>query len=515
MSIVFKVPYLTTMDSLLIYIQALVVAVITFALFKYLSKIYKQSSYWKKHGVPRLHTSWALLFGIGDFVEYCKYVYNYCPSAKYAAFTEFSSSVTVLRDPELIKMVTIKYFDHFPDHRSFVTEEMDPVFGKNVFSLTGDRWREIRNTLSPSFTTNKMKFIFDLASKCSQEFAKYLYDHPEFSSTIEAKDAFTRYTNDVIATVAFGIEVNSMKHRDNEFYLYGKDAAKFNGVFRLLKLVLFRLSPRMMRMAGFRFLTRSTSEFFWRVINETVKTRDERGIVRQDMIHLLMQARDDKKHEITIEDIVAQAFIFFLAGFETSSTAMCYAIYLLALHQDVQAKLRDEVDRYLEEENGKISYESLSKMKYMDMVVSETLRLYPPSLLTDRVCVKKLELPPARDGYDGVTINPGENIWIPILGIHTDPKYFPNPEKFDPERFSDENKNNIVPYTFIPFGLGPRQCIGNRFALMEIKLLLVHLLQKFVIKPNEKTAVPLVFKKSSFTLIPKDGFWVSLEKREG
>nr|XP_034180232.1 cytochrome P450 9e2-like [Osmia lignaria] len=502
------------MDSLLIYIQTLVVVVITFALFKYFSIIYKQSSYWKKHGVPRLRSSSMILFGFGDFVEYCKYVYNHCPSAKYAAFIDFGTSITVLRDPELIKTVTIKYFDHFPDHRSFVTEEMDPIFGKNVFSLTGDRWREMRNTLSPSFTTNKMKFIFDLVSKCSQEFTNYLYDHPEFSSMIEAKDAFTRYTNDVIATVAFGIDVNSLKHRDNEFYTYGKDATNFSGVFRLLKFVLFRISPRMMRMVGIRFLSNSTSEFFWRVINETVKTRDERGIVRQDMIHLLMQARHDEKHQITIEDIVAQAFIFFLAGFDSSSTAMCHATYLLALNQDVQARLRDEVDRYLEEENGKISYESLSKMKYMDMVISETLRLYPPSLLTDRTCVKKLELPPAMDGYDGVTINPGESVWIPIFAIHRDPKYFPDPEKFDPERFSDENKNNIVPYTYIPFGLGPRQCIGNRFALMEVKLLMVHLLQKFVIKPNEKTSIPLVFEKSSFTLIPKDGFWVSFEKRE-
>ena len=487
---------------------------IIFALFKYFSIIYKQSSYWKKHGVPQLRLSSTILFGFGDFLEYCKYVYNHCPSAKYAVFMDFATPITVLRDPEIIKTVTIKYFDHFPDHRSFVTEEMDPIFGKNVFSLKGDRWREMRNTLSPSFTTNKMKFMFDLVSKCSQEFVNYLYDHPEFSSMIEVKDAFTRYTNDVIATVAFGIDVNSLKHRDNEFYTYGKDATNFSGVFRVLKFLLFRISPRMTRMVGIRFLSNSTSEFFWSVINETVKTRDERGIVRQDMIHLLMQARDDEKHQITIEDIVAQAFIFFLAGFDTSSTAMCHAIYLLALNQDVQARLRDEVDRYLEEENGKISYESLSKMKYMDMVISETLRLYPPSLLTDRTCVKKLELPPARDGYDGMTINPGENVWIPIFAIHRDPKYFPDPEKFDPERFSDENKNNIVPYTYIPFGLGPRQCIGNRFALMEVKLLMVHLLQKFVIKPNEKTSIPLVFKKSSFTLIPKDGFWVSFEKRE-
>lgn len=497
----------------------LVIIAIVILLSKVISSAYHGSTYWKRHGVPYVKssvmfiTSWKVLLGFDSFDNYCKNLYNYNPKARYLGTMEIRKATLLLRDPELIKQVTVKYFDHFPDHRSFITEEMDPIFGRNVFSLKGDRWREMRNTLSPSFTANKMKFMFGLVSKCCEGFVEYLYDHPEFSSSIEAKDAFTRYTNDVIATVAFGIEVNSLKHRNNEFYLRGVDATKFSGVLRLIKFVFFNMCPRLMRMAGFKFLSRSTTTFFIKTITDTIKARDQQGIVRPDMIHLLMLARNERKREIDDDDIVAQAFIFFLAGFDTVSVLMCFAVHTLALHQDIQERLREEVESHLDEE-GQISYESLSAMKYMDMVISETLRLYPPVLMTDRVCEKKFDLPPAMDGYNGVTVQPDNSILIPVYAMHMDPQYFPDPEKFDPERFNDENKNNINPYVYMPFGIGPRQCIGNRFALMETKILIAHLLRKFVIKRNEKTMVPIVYKTATFSLVPKDGFWVSLEKRK-
>ncbi|KMQ83374.1 cytochrome p450 9e2 [Lasius niger] len=153
-------------------------------------------------------------------------------------------------------------------------------------------------------------------------------------------------------------------------------------------------------------------------------------------------------------------------------------------------------------------------MTYMDMVISETLRKYPPMFFTDRLCTKSYELPPSQPGYKSVTVESNSVMMIFIYGLHRDPKYYPNPDKFDPERFSEENKDNIVPYTYLPFGHGPRKCIGNRFALMETKILVVHLLQKFILKRTEKTVEPVVIDKIGFNLQPKGGFWIGLEKRE-
>nr|AGM32643.1 cytochrome P450 [Coptotermes formosanus] len=148
-------------------------------------------------------------------------------------------------------------------------------------------------------------------------------------------------------------------------------------------------------------------------------------------------------------------------------------------------------------------------MKYLDMVVNETLRLYPPVAAVDRICVQPYTLksdPP-------MEVHPGEVLFIPIVALHHDPKYYPDPERFDPERFSDDNKHNINPLTYLPFGIGPRSCIGNRFALMEAKLALAYLLSRFSVKVVAKTPIPIKIVQKGFNMSIDGGFWLGLEKR--
>ncbi|XP_011869168.1 PREDICTED: cytochrome P450 9e2-like [Vollenhovia emeryi] len=492
---------------------------------KIISVLHRMYFYWRKKGMPYLPNSLSsfivsseVFLGRISFADYHQYIYNYFPNAKYFGTNNFGTPTILIRDPELIKDVIVKDFDHFPDHLTFIDESVEPLFGKNVFALRGDRWREMRNTLSPSFTASKMKFMFDLISKCSHDFVNYLVDHPELCHTIETKEAFRRYTNDVIATVAFGISVNSMKDKDNEFYTKGIQATTLTfGLLTTIKLTFLRACPGLSKLLGLTFFPAATTNFFRKVVGETIRVRKERDIVRPDMIHLLMQAQEKDSAgvpKMTLDDIVSQAFIFFFAGFDTSSTLMCFVVHELAVNREIQDRLRQEVLQHLAEGNGEISYEALSKMSYMEMVVSETLRKYPPQVATDRLCFKKYELPPSQPGCKSVIVEPDETLMIPVYGLHHDPQYFPNPDKFDPERFSEENKDKIVPYTYLPFGHGPRKCIGNRFALMETKILIAHLLQKFTLKTVEKTVEPVVFSKTDFTLKPVGGFWLGLEKRE-
>ncbi|XP_011869164.1 PREDICTED: cytochrome P450 9e2-like [Vollenhovia emeryi] len=494
-------------------------------LLKIVSTLHRTYFYWRNKGIPYLPNSlsslivsWKLLLGKISFPDYNQYVYNYFPNAKYFGAYNFGVTTVFIRDPELIKDVLVKDFEHFPDHLTFLDESVDPLIGKNVFALRGDRWREMRNTLSPSFTASKMKFMFELISKCSHDFVNYLVDHPELCYAIETKEAFRRYTNDVIATTAFGISVNSMKDRDNEFYTRGIEATSFtSGLLMTVKFMIWRTSPWLSKLMGISFIPPGTSQFFKKVVGETIKAREDQDIVRPDMIHLLMQARDKDSASVpkmTLDDIVSQAFIFFFAGFDTSSTLMCFVAHELAVNQEVQDRLRQEVLHHLAEGNGEITYEALSKMSYMDMVVSETLRKYPPQFVTDRLCFKNYELPPSQPGCKSVIVEPGNTLMIPVYSLHRDPKYFPNPDKFDPERFSEENKEKIVPYTYLPFGHGPRKCIGNRFALMETKIVIAHLVQKFILKAIEKTMEPVIFSKKEFALKPVGGFWIGLEKIE-
>ncbi|XP_035722243.1 cytochrome P450 9e2-like [Vespa mandarinia] len=498
----------------------LLTTLIAIIAIKTISLLYFQFTYWKKKGVPMTLNypffgfNWTVLFGRKSFQELNVLIYETLPGAKYVGSMDFSRPLLIIRDPELLKEITVKQFDHFPDHRGFVDETIDPIFGKNIFSLRGERWKEMRNTLSPSFTASKMRFMFDLVSKCSNEFVNYFVDHPEAAKEIEMKDAFTRYTNDVIATVAFGISVNSMKNRDNIFFRKGVESTKFDGLLNAIKFTLLRTCPKFMKLIGIGFLTPSTAKFFNDIVRETVQARDEKGIIRPDMIHLLMQARDKESSNLDIQDIVAQAFIFFLAGFDTSSTLMCFMVHELAVHQEIQDRLRQEIDEVLLRTNGELTYEELSKMEYMEMIINETLRKYPPAIFLDRLCAKRTVIPPSLPNGKEIIIEANTSIWIPSFGFHHDPKYFPDPEKFDPERFSEENKQNIIPYTYLPFGMGPRRCIGERFALMETKIVIVNILKKFIIKRTSKTIDPVVFDNNSFNLKIKGGFWINLEQRK-
>jgi len=204
--------------------------------------------------------------------------------------------------------------------------------------------------------------------------------------------------------------------------------------------------------------------------------------------------------------VASQAIIFFLAGFETVATAMCYACYELAINPHVQDKLRHEIKQTFEKTDGKPTYGDILEMKYLDMVVSESLRRWPIGAATDRVCVKPYTLKPTT-----ITLKVKDTLWIPIYNIHNDPQYYPEPDKFIPERFSEENKGKIRPYTYMPFGVGPRSCIGSRFALLEIKSMLVHLLNDFEIVPTEKTPIPIKLGNSG-TFTPVGGFPLGLKR---
>lgn len=243
------------------------------------------------------------------------------------------------------------------------------------------------------------------------------------------------------------------------------------------------MSPKLMALLKIKFFDKETHSFFTYAVNEIFKSREKTGMIRHDMIDLLIQARKGQlQHDIETksdnhdssfanveehdigrvkvkrdwddDEITAQCFIFFFAGFETVSTAMTFLAYELVRNPDIQVKLQAEIDEVNKNLNGEdLTYDHLQKMKYMDQVISESLRMHPPAPIMDRVCTKPFTL-----DLDGKKIDfePGRSFYIPIYAIHHDPKYYEDPEKFDPERFSAENKHKISQDCYMPFGVGPR-----------------------------------------------------------
>lgn len=206
--------------------------------------------------------------------------------------------------------------------------------------------------------------------------------------------------------------------------------------------------------------------YFKTLVFDAMKYRVENKIIRPDMIHLLMEAQrkseDDTEgaKKFSDEDLLAQCLLFFFAGFETVSVCLCFLTYELCMNPDVQSKLYEEIASVEEQLEGKpLDYDTLVHMKYLDMVVSETLRKWPPAPRTDRFCNADIDL---RDESNNavMSLKKGDVLFIPIIGLHYDPENFPDPTEFRPERFSDENKHEIKPFTYLPFGVGPRNCIG-------------------------------------------------------
>lgn len=157
----------------------------------------------------------------------------------------------------------------------------------------------------------------------------------------------------------------------------------------------------------------------------------------------------DDSSVLTFNEIAAQCFLFFLAGFETSSTTMSYCLYELAKNQEVQNRLRKHIHEVLKKYENEITYEALQDMPYLDQVINETLRLYPPVSLLQRKVVKPYKVPGTQ-----CVLSPGFVVFISVYGVQRDEKYFENPSKFYPERFSSENLHKIQPFSFIPFGEG-------------------------------------------------------------
>uniref|UniRef100_A0A1Y1KXB9 Cytochrome P450 n=1 Tax=Photinus pyralis TaxID=7054 RepID=A0A1Y1KXB9_PHOPY len=410
-------------------------------------------------------------------------------------------------DPDVIKCIIQTDFHHFPDRGFYYNEKDDPL-SAHLCVIGGEKWKNLRAMLTPTFTSGKMRMMFDTLLKCTDPMEKSMSEVGEKGLPVDIKDVAARFTTDVVGSCAFGLECNSFESVDAAFRVHGRKIFSPRTKMETLKILFLTASPVWGRRLGLSLFPKESTEFFFNIVKQTVEYRRGNGIHRNDILQILMEVGEsDGEHSLTIAEIAAQAFGFFVAGFETSSTTMSFFLYELALNADLQQKVRDEIKLVLGKHAGKVTYEAIMEMKFMDQVISETLRKYPPLSFLTRQCVKNYRHP----SHD-VEIKTGDMILISLLALHRDPEYFPDPETFDPERFSDENKNSIRPFSYIPFGGGPRGCLGVRFGRLQTKVGLTCLLKNYSFSLNPKSRIPLTFDKYSFILSAEKPIFLNFEK---
>uniref|UniRef100_A0A182IVU5 Cytochrome P450 n=1 Tax=Anopheles atroparvus TaxID=41427 RepID=A0A182IVU5_ANOAO len=481
--------------------------------------------YWSDRGVPQLDGALPMgsMKGVGKELSL-----NELLDRAYKRFQHESpvvglyflvNPVLIVSDLDLAKRMLVKDFHHFHDRGLYVNERDDPLSG-HLFAIDGERWRYLRSKLSPTFTSGKIKSMFVTIREIGGEFLASFDKLIEQSTPIDIKQLSQCFTCDVVGSCAFGLHCNSLRNGGSKL-LEISDRVFRQSPARTFYSIVVGMFPRLSRALHLPAFPGDITSYFSKLVRSTVEHRERNAIERPDFLQLLMQLRNggtvepgdgsaaESTERFTLDEVSAQAFVFFFAGFETSATTLAFALYLLASNPAVQERCREEIGEKLALYDNAITYEALKEMTYLDQVINETLRLYSPVGFLIRVVTEPYLL----ESLD-VTLEKGTMVFVPIDSFHHDPALYPEPERFDPDRFGPEATRARHSHAFLPFGEGPRNCIGMRFGLLEVKFGIVQVISKLRLTVDPKTVVPLQLNKGTGFPEVNGGIWLRAARLE-
>uniref|UniRef100_A0A3Q2HUL6 Cytochrome P450 3A n=1 Tax=Equus caballus TaxID=9796 RepID=A0A3Q2HUL6_HORSE len=367
-------------------------------------------------------------------------------------------------------------------------------FMKNAITRSEDeQWKRIRTLLTPTFTSGKLKEMFPIIGHYGDVLVRNLRNEAEKGKPVTLKNIFGAYSMDVITSTSFGVNIDSLNNPQDPFVDNAKRLLRLDFLDPLiLSITLFPFLRPVYEALNISVFPKSVTDFFIKSVKRMKESR--------------LKNKETVKYALSDLELVAQSIVFIFAGYETTSTSLSFLMYLLATHPDVQQKLQKEIDVTFPNKVPP-TYDALLQMDYLDMVLNESLRLFPVAGRLQRICKKDVEL-------NGVFIPKRTLVTVPTFVLHRASEFWPEPEEFRPERFSKENKDSINPYIYLPFGTGPRNCIGMRFALMNMKLAVVRVLQNFSFKPCKETEIPIKLGTEAIVK-PQKPIVLKVEPRDG
>nr|XP_024217123.1 cytochrome P450 6j1-like [Halyomorpha halys]XP_024217124.1 cytochrome P450 6j1-like [Halyomorpha halys]XP_024217125.1 cytochrome P450 6j1-like [Halyomorpha halys]XP_024217126.1 cytochrome P450 6j1-like [Halyomorpha halys]XP_024217127.1 cytochrome P450 6j1-like [Halyomorpha halys] len=431
-------------------------------LFQLIKKsLWSQLAIPEVRGLPIIGNLLPVVLKKKTYFEIIENIYKLGEGKDYIGFYNGTQPTLLIRNPDLVEIMFKEEAKNFED-RGLCSDLTDPL-SLNLFYLKGKQWKWTRSKLRPAFSNFRLKTVFDGIESCTVECQN------SFGSSVDIKEAMDQHTCNVIAKTVFCVQDNTgfVENSHKAFSLSG-----LSGIAVLLRIFI----PHFALSVGIKTVPQESEAFYRNAISRSTR-------VPGSFLDLMLSLKETEP-DFSDDLMVAQFFIFILAGFETTSTALTYALYLLSKNPEVQIKARLEAQNVFKE-HGK-SMDSLKKLTYLECIINETLRLFPPVTGMFRLAEKPFKLP------CGTILPAGSGVSVSLYDLHRDPRFYKDPLNFIPERWEEPQK------VFYPFGLGPRLCIGMKFALLEMKIFLSSVILNYNIKLNSATVEPLSFDPTSF-----------------
>ena len=393
--------------------------------------------------------------------------------------------VAVVSSPEFARYVLLDNNKNYT--KSLAYDLLKSLLGNGLLTSEGDFWKKQRRLIQPAFHRKKLEaltgMMIEAAEKAAAKFSKYA-DTGDYFDVLPEMTALTLH---VISKAIFSSGV------DDQADIIGKQIAILNEITmeklrRPIRIPAIFPTP-------FNLKERKALQILDNVIYEIIDNRRKEAMSKDDLLSMLMDARDEETGEsMDNKQLRDELMTIFIAGNETSSNALTWTLYLLSQHPEIEDKMIREIDEKLDA-GTVLGFNTVNSFAYVHQVIEESMRLFPAVWSVGRRTIED-------DEIGGFRIEKHTNVLIPLIYLHRSEIYWDEPLKFKPERFAPETRGNIDKYVYFPFGGGPRICIGNNFAMLEMQLILITLYRRFrfKLKPGfEVDGEPMV------TLRPRHG----------
>lgn len=390
----------------------------------------------------------------------------------------FGQNFYIIANPEHLRAIMVENADKFQKSRDYRTI-LSRFLGNGLLTSDGEFWKRQRKLAQPAFHTQRIAAYGDIMTRETEK----MLARWEGQATVPVAREMMSLTLNVVTQSLFHADVS-------------EDTQKVWDAFSQINEIANRQTQAVVRVPAWvptesnrtmKHATDTLHGIIMRIIAERRKNLEDTG----DLLSMFMLAEDEDGQHMTDEQLRDEVTTMFLAGHETTANALSWAWVLLAQHPDITAKLRAELSTVLAGRTPTLA--DLRNLRYTEMIIKEVMRLYPPIPGVGREPIEDIEI-------GGYFIEKGSDIALMFYPVHHDERWFPNPETFDPERFSPEREKDIPRYAYLPFGGGPRVCIGNAFAMMEAVLVLAAIAQRVTLSLEPGTHVEM---EPLLTLRPK------------